>query len=104
MAGFRLMTWRYWALVLGVIAPLFPAAIYTYAATRHIVENEGDVGVSPLYPVVLGLMMGIPPLLLVGMFLSYLLRRPQTPGPRFLLGFAIGAVLFAIAQTGAIKF
>lgn len=103
MAGFRLMTWRFWALVVGMIAPLFPAAIYTYAVTRNVVD-ENDVGVSPLYPVVLGLMMGIPPLFLVGLFLSYVLRRPQAAGPRFLVGLAIGVVLLTVAQTGAIKF
>lgn len=103
MAGFRLMTWRFWALVVGVVAPLFPAAIYTYVVTRRIVAEE-DAGVSPLYPVVLGLMMGLPPLFLVGLFLSYLLRRPEAAGPRFLIGLAIGVVLITVAQTGAIKF
>ena len=103
MAGFRIMTLRYWALVFGVVAPLFPAAIYTYVVTRRIVAEE-PLAVSPLYPVVLGLGMGLPPLLLVGLFISYLLRRPQGAGPRFLVGLALGVVLIAIAQTDLIKF
>jgi hypothetical protein len=101
MAGFRMVTWRYWALVVGVIAPLFPAAIYAYVVTLRVMA--GDQTISPLYPVVFLLGMGLPPLLVVGLFMSYVLRRPQAAGPRFLVGLAIGVTLLLIAQTDALK-
>ena len=96
------MTWHYWALVCGVIAPLLPLLISSYVVGRRIAE-EGDLPGLALYGVVLGLGMGLPPLLLVGLILSWVLRRPHTASRRFLLGFAVGVVLIAISQVD-IKF
>jgi hypothetical protein len=98
-----MVTWRYWALVVGVIAPLFLAALHGYVVLGRVLGPE-DVPVTPLYSVVLGLAMGLPPMLLVGLVLSYVLRRPQAAGPRFLIGLAVGVGLILIAQTDAIKF
>lgn len=102
----RVLTVAYWAFVAGVTLPLFLSVAYTTVVVSGLNQRakDGDLGVSPAYPVVMGLALGVPPLLLVGAILSLLLRRPRAPLPRFVLGFAIGATLFLIGQGDVIKF
>jgi hypothetical protein len=85
------------------VAPLLPAALHTYWVAREVQAHREPL-VAPSYPAVLALLVGLPPLMLVGGFLSYVLPRPQHAAARFALGLLVGTVLLVIAQTGAIRF
>lgn len=98
---FKLLTLEYWSLVLGVLAPLVPITVYSYVVARKIVGQDGLV--PPAYGVVIALMLGVPPMLLFGGILSYVLRRPHSPRARFLLGCVLGVALFIIGQTDLVR-
>jgi hypothetical protein len=71
--------------------PLLLSALYTRVVVGPLLEGSH---VSPLYPVVLGLALGLPPTLLVGSVLSWLMKRPRDLRARALLGLLLGALLF----------
>ena len=43
MPRFKLLTLEYWSLVLGVLAPLVPTAVYSYVVARKIVGQDNSV-------------------------------------------------------------
>jgi hypothetical protein len=95
MPRWKLLTLRYWAFVGGLVTPLLLSAVYA-----AVVLNDAETPTLAWYPVAILL----PPLLVVGGVLSYMLRRPESAAARFALGLAIGSALFLIGQTGAIRF
>jgi hypothetical protein len=83
--------WHHGAFVVGFVLPLLLSAAYTYVVADAALA-EG--GVPAGYPVALGLALGLPPMLLGGIVLSWLLRRPRDLRGRALLGLLLGGVLF----------
>lgn len=79
------------AFVGGFVLPLLVSAVYTHVVAREAL-SEGAVPAP--YPVVLGLALGLPPMLLGGIVLSWLLKRPNDPRVRVLLGLLLGSLLF----------
>jgi hypothetical protein len=73
-----------------VLPPLL-SSVYTRVLVGPLLAGSH---VSPLYPVVLGLALGLPPMLLAGSALSWLIRRPRGLAARALLGLLLGALLF----------
>jgi hypothetical protein len=83
--------WHHATFIASFVLPLLLASVYT----RMIVGPQlAGSHVSPLYPVVLGLALGLPPMLLAGSVLSWLIKRPHDLRARALLGLLLGALLF----------
>ncbi len=92
--------WHHTSFIAGALSPLVLSSFYTYFVMRSLRTEP----VSPLYPVVLGLGLGLPPLFLVGGLASTLLRRPRDPRARFALAFVLGGALWFLGQRGAFHF
>lgn len=84
--------WHHASFIAGFLLPLLLSALYTYFAAREALSD--DTAVSSAYPSVLGLALGLPPMLLGGIGLSYLCKRPRAPHLRVLVGLLTGSVLF----------
>jgi hypothetical protein len=99
--GLRIFTFRHWSLVGGMLLPLLVGVTIDYVRLRHVLQSSE---VSPWYPVLLSLGLGIPILLPIGTCLSYALPWPRRSAARFGLGVALGVALLLLATTRSIRF
>jgi hypothetical protein len=83
--------WHHATFIACFVLPLLLSSVYTRVLVGPLLAGSH---VSPLYPVVLGLALGLPPMLLAGSVLSWLIKRPRGLPARALLGLVLGALLF----------
>lgn len=83
--------WHHATFIACFVLPLLLVSVYTRVMVGPLLAGSH---VSPLYPVVLGLALGLPPMLFAGSVLSWLIKRPHDLRARALLGLVLGALLF----------
>jgi len=100
----KILTSRFWVLVLGLLTPELAYYVYQYSVLARIM-TEDDLPLTPFNAMLFGLFgvlgLRLVALVLLGLILSYLFWKwPHTGWGRFSFGVGIGGLVVAATLAG----